>query len=102
MNQRSPGRKQIEAALKAHQSGNAAEAQRLYRAALALDAGDPQALHGLGVLAFAAGERDEALILLAKAARRAPKVAEVRRNYANALAASRQFEAAISEYRAIL
>lgn len=102
MNQRSPARKQVEAALKAHQSGNIAEAQRLYRAALALDAGDPQALHGLGVLAFAAGEHDEALTLLVKAARQSPKIAEVRRNYANALAASRHFEAAIPEYLAVL
>jgi tetratricopeptide (TPR) repeat protein len=102
MNPRSPARKQIDAALKAHQSGNVAEAQRLYRAVLALDAGDPQALHGLGVIAFAAGNRDEALSLLAKAAQRAPKIAEVRRNYANALAASRRFEAAVPEYRAVL
>ncbi len=102
MNPRSPARKQIDAALKAHQSGNVAEAQRLYRAVLALDAGDAQALHGLGVIAFAAGNRDEALPLLAKAAQRAPKIAEFRRNYANALAASSQFEAAIPEYRAIL
>lgn len=102
MNPRSPARKPIEAALKAHQSGNVAEAQRLYRAVLALSPGDPQALHGLGVIAFAAGNRDEALPLLAKAAQQAPKIAEVRRNYANALAASGRFEAAIPEYRAVL
>jgi tetratricopeptide (TPR) repeat protein len=102
MNPRSPAHRQIEAALKAHQSGNLAEAQRLYRAVLALNASDPQALHGLGVIAFGAGNRDEALPLLAKAALQAPRIAEFRRNYANALAASRQFEAAIPEYRAVL
>ena len=89
MNPRSPAHRQIEAALKAHQSGNLAEAQRLYRAVLALNASDPQALHGLGVIAFGAGNRDEALPLLAKAALQAPRIAEFRRNYANALAASR-------------
>ena len=102
MNPRSPARKPIEAALKAHQSGNLAEAQRLYRAVLALSPSDPQALHGLGVIAFATGNRDEALPLLAKAAQQAPRIAEVRRNYANALVVSGRFDAAIPEYRAIL
>jgi tetratricopeptide (TPR) repeat protein len=102
MSNRSASRKTTEAALKAHRAGKGAEARRLYLAALAQDAGDAQALHGLGVLAFEAGERDQALALLGKAARQAPKIAEFRRNYANALAASRQFEPAILEYEAVL
>jgi tetratricopeptide (TPR) repeat protein len=102
MSNRPPSRKQTEAALKAHRAGNSAEAKRLYLAALAQDAGDAYALHGLGVLAFEAGERDQALALLGKAARQAPKNLEFRRNYANALAASRQHEPAILEYEAVL
>ena len=102
MSSRPTSRKTTEAAVKAHRAGKIAEAKRLYLAALAQDAGDVQALHGLGVLAFEAGERDQALTLLGKAARQAPKIAEVRRNYANALAASRQFEPAILEYEAVV
>jgi tetratricopeptide (TPR) repeat protein len=102
MSGRASSRKTTEAAVKAHRAGNGAEAKRLYLAALAQDAGDVQALHGLGVLAFEAEEREQALTLLGKAARLAPRIAEVRRNYANALAASRQFEPAVLEYEAVL
>jgi tetratricopeptide (TPR) repeat protein len=102
MSGRPSSRRTTEAALKAHRAGKGAEVKRLYLAALAQDAGDVQALHGLGVLDFEAGERDQALTLLGKAARQAPKIAEVRRNYANALAASRQFEPAILGYEAVL
>jgi tetratricopeptide (TPR) repeat protein len=102
MSQRPSSRKQTEAALKAHQAGKTVEARRLYLAALALNAKDVQALHGLGILAFEAGEQEEALTLLGKAANLAPKIAELRRIYANALAKSGRFEAAVPEYETVL
>jgi tetratricopeptide (TPR) repeat protein len=102
MSQRASSRKQTEAALKAHHAGKTAEARQLYLAALSQNANDVQALHGLGILTFEAGEQEEALALLGKAANLAPKTVELRRIYANALAKSSRFEAAVPEYETVL
>lgn len=58
-----------------HQAGRPAEAERLYRAALALAPGQALSLHGLGCLAHEAGRADAAIGLIGQAVAAAPSVA---------------------------
>ncbi len=58
-----------------HRAGRAAEAERLYRAALALAPGQAVSLHGLGCLAHEAGRPDVAIGLIGQAVAAAPAVA---------------------------
>ncbi|QEX21240.1 hypothetical protein FRZ61_11630 [Hypericibacter adhaerens] len=95
-------RAQTQAALKAHAAGNRVEAQRLYRAALALDPDDAAALHGLGLLVFEGGEREQGLALLEKAVRNAPQSAEFRRHHAHCLALAGSLDPAIAAFGALL
>jgi tetratricopeptide (TPR) repeat protein len=90
------------AALAAHLAGDRVLAERLYSEALAQDAEDVAALQGLGALRFEQGRKQEAVALLGKAAKLAPRDAGVRRNHAAALAACERFGEAALEYRAAL
>ncbi|HWA44900.1 MAG TPA: tetratricopeptide repeat protein [Hypericibacter adhaerens] len=102
MSQQKPAASRSAAALSAYLKGDHASAERLYREALALDAKDAAALHGLGVLRFQQGRKPEAIELLGAAARLTPGLAEVRRNHAAALASAGRFAEAAGEYRAAL
>ena len=67
-----------------HRAGRLREAERLYRDALRRDAGNPQALQLLGVLAGQSGRFAEAAECFAKALQRAPGNAELHYNLAEA------------------
>lgn len=58
---------QKRAALALHQAGKLAEAEAAYRAALAVDAGDTDCLHMLGVLCYQRGRFADALQLIDRA-----------------------------------
>ncbi len=68
-----------------HQAGRPDEAERLYREALALRADEPDALHGLGVLALAGGRSGLAIALIGRAIRARPETALYYVNLGNAL-----------------
>jgi len=78
-------------ALARHQAGDRAAAEILYRAALDENESDWRALHGLGVLCFEAGRRDEAIELLEKAAAVRPDDLPLRLNLASSYAAVGRF-----------
>ncbi len=68
-----------------HQDGAPDEAERLYRQALELRADEPDALHGLGVLALAAGRSGVAIAFIGRAIRARPETALFYVNLGNAL-----------------
>jgi len=67
----------LAAAQEHHRAGRLREAERLYRDILRRDAGNPQALQLLGVLAGQGGRFAEAAECFAKALLRAPDNAEL-------------------------
>ncbi len=69
-------------------------AARLYQDALALDPDQPEALHGLGCLAYEAGEHARAIAFLARAVKLRPRAAHSYVALGLALFADRQPEAA--------
>ena len=73
------------AGLAYHGAGRLADAERLYRDALALRADEPDALHGLGVLFLAAGRSGLAIALIGRAVRVRPDAATYHVNLAHAL-----------------
>jgi tetratricopeptide (TPR) repeat protein len=85
-----------------HQQGNLDAAESQYRAALALDAAQPLALHYLGVVEYQRGRLDDALDKLARAVALVPEEPEFHNNLGLALAAADRDEEAISEYRRAL
>ena len=68
-----------------HQAGRPDEAGRLYREALALRADEPDALHGLGVLALAGGRSGLAIAHIGRAIRARPETALYYVNLGSAL-----------------
>lgn len=68
----SPSRDPIQLAFELHRSGRAAEAEPLFRSALAREPRNPQALHGLGATLQALGRHGEALACAREAVRCAP------------------------------
>ncbi len=89
----------LELAIHHHQSGRHAEAESLYRQALALAPDNFDALHLLGTLASQAGRPDVAIDLIRRATRARPASAEARTSLGRALVASGYFEAAIDAFR---
>jgi len=79
-------------ALARHRAGDRAAAETLYRAAIATNAGDVAALHGLGVLCFETGRGEEAIRLLERGAQLAPADGAVRLNLASSYAAAGRVE----------
>ena len=68
-----------------HRDGRPEDAERLYREALALRADEPDALHGLGVLALAGGRSGLAIALIGRAIRARPETALYYVNLGSAL-----------------
>ena len=86
----------------AHQRGDIDGAERAYRAALALEAGEPLALHYLGVALHQRGRHAEALPLVERSAALVPGEPEFHNNLGLVLAALDRNDAAVAAYRRAL
>jgi predicted O-linked N-acetylglucosamine transferase (SPINDLY family) len=89
-------------ALRHHQAGRLAEAERLYRQILIADSRHADALHFLGVLAHQGGRNESALDLMAKAIAQNGRVPAFHNNLGNALKALGRWEEAVLSYRRAL
>jgi protein O-GlcNAc transferase len=85
-------------ALRHHQAGRLADAERLYRQVLQADARHADALHFLGVLAHQAGRHDVAADLIQQAIAQNGRVPAFHNNLGNALKAQGMREQAIACY----
>jgi tetratricopeptide (TPR) repeat protein len=85
-----------------YQAGRLAEAERLFRAALAAKPSHLDAEHLLGLALCAKGDAGEGLRFLRQTVGRAPGRADFRSNLADALAAAGDTETALREYRAAI
>ena len=74
----------IDQAIRLHQAGRVAEAERIYRQVLAQDPANPDALHLLGLIAHHAGQPKPAIHLMSAAIHEAPKVPLYHMNLAKA------------------
>ena len=92
----------VQQALALRRQGRLAEAERLYRAALAAQPRQFEALHFLGVLKLQQGDAREALALLRAAAEAKPDAAELHPSLGAALAALGRHEEALAVYDGIL
>jgi tetratricopeptide (TPR) repeat protein len=86
-------------AVRSHKAMRLADAERLYRQALAIDPANADALHGLGVIAAQSGRHDEAIRLIGKAVDANPGLAAAHGNLGLALRALGRGEAAVQSYR---
>ncbi|WP_306392236.1 tetratricopeptide repeat protein [Telluria beijingensis] len=89
-------------AIDAHQRGQLAEAERRYRALLAVAPKHADALHFLGVLLHQNGQREGALALIARALVIAPGYVDARNNLGNVQKELGLAADAESSYRAVL
>ncbi|CAO3440014.1 tetratricopeptide repeat protein [Azospirillum endophyticum] len=89
-------------ALAHHRAGDLEKAERTYRALLAADGGNADALHLLGVLHHQRGLDDEAVRLIGRAVARRPGMAEQHANLGLALHALGRLDEAEAEYRRAL
>lgn len=62
----------LEFAIEHHQAGRIAEAERLYRQILSVDANEPNALHGLAIILYQAGHGTDAVDMVRTAIRLRP------------------------------
>lgn len=86
-------------AMKRYRSGEAAEAETLFRRCLQLKPDHPTALRGLAAVLFANGKREQAARLLERAVEGAPDNPEAWHNLGSAHASLRQFGEAVTAYR---
>jgi protein O-GlcNAc transferase len=89
-------------ALRLHQAGRLADAERLYRQILAADGRHSGSLHLLGVLALTAGRPDTAVELIRQAIGLRGDVAPYHSNLGNALRTQGKLEEAVASYRRAL
>ncbi|BAI74178.1 TPR repeat-containing protein (plasmid) [Azospirillum sp. B510] len=82
-----------------HQAGRAMEAERGYRAVLATDPRNADALHLLGVLALQSGRAEEAVTLIGEALAQAKGVADYWDNLGSALSAAGRPAEAVQAHR---
>src|SRR6202521_85288 len=92
----------VQQALALHRQGRLAEAERLYRAALAQQPRQFEALHFFGLLKLQQGDAGEALALLRAAAEIRPGAAEVPPSLGAALVALGRHEESRAVYERIL
>jgi tetratricopeptide (TPR) repeat protein len=89
----------VAAAAHFHQQGDAVEAALFYQRALRHAPDHPEALHGLGVLAYQAGNPERAIDLLTRAAALAPTVDRYHYHLGLALVARQRYNAAEQAFR---
>jgi len=89
-------------ALRHHQAGRLAEAERLYRQVLAIDARHADSLHLLGVLAYQSGRPEAGVELIGRALKLAKDVPFYHSNLGNALRACGKLDDAVRHYRRAL
>lgn len=82
-----------------HQAGRLREAEIIYRQVLQTQPNDPDALHLLGAIANAAGQRESALDLIGRAVRVSPNVAQFRDSLGKTLFALGRFSQAETAFR---
>jgi predicted O-linked N-acetylglucosamine transferase (SPINDLY family) len=92
----------LRGAVAAHQVGDGAQAERLYRLVLAKEKRNPDALHFLGLLRAENGRLDEAAQLLAKAVRANPKSADIAANLGRILSLLGRHHDALQTYEKAL
>lgn len=92
----------VRQAVEAHQAGRLEEAEAGYRRALQMQAGQPDALHFLGVLCHQRGASDEGVRLIRMALRAIPGHAEAHNNLGNIHKESGRFAEAEACYRQAL
>jgi tetratricopeptide (TPR) repeat protein len=86
-------------ALRCHQAGQLAEAERLYHVVLTQDPRHPDALHLLGMIEHQRGRPDTALALIERAIAACPGMAEFHNNLGTVQMALRRFEEAAAAFR---
>jgi predicted TPR repeat methyltransferase len=89
-------------AIGAHQQGKLGEAERRYRAILAVAPRQPDALHYLGVVLHQQGRPDDALVLIERALQLAPGYVDARNNLGNVQKELGRAAAAEQSYRAVI
>ncbi len=94
--------KLIERGLRHHRAGDREEAERHYRAALARDPENADALHLLGLLAKEAGDHKGACALIGKAIERQPDAAILHNNLGSVLESLERLDEAIRSYERAL
>ncbi len=92
----------LKQAMAAHQSGDAAEAERLYRLLLTQEANQPDALALLGVLCATRGAHDEAVGLVEKAITLDPSSVLFKFYYGNVLLNAKRLPEAEAAFRAVI
>ena len=92
----------LDRSLAAHQRGALDDAERGYRAVLAIAPGHPLALHYLGVLLYQRGQLDDAMPLLDRAVALVPGEAEFHNNRGLALTAADRLDEAVDAFRRAL
>jgi len=92
----------MQLAVRNHQAGRLAEAEKIYRQVLVRQPNHPDALHMLGVIAQQAGRLDSAIELIQQAITIKPGVADYHNNLGAAFFARGRFDEAISVLRAAI
>jgi predicted O-linked N-acetylglucosamine transferase (SPINDLY family) len=92
----------LDQAVRYHQAGQLAPAERFYRQVLQLDARNADALHLLGVLAYQNGGHGQAIELIRRAIDIQPAIAGYYCNLGNALRAAGQLDQALAAQRKAL
>lgn len=86
----------IGAALQRHQAGHLSEAEAAYREVLAADAGNFDALHLLGLIAYQGGKHEEAAELISRALSRNPSYAPAQNNLGTVFRAQGKLKEALA------
>ena len=92
----------IDDALRLHQAGHRAAAERLYAQILAVTPDDPAALHYLGLLYYQSGNPSAALPLMERAVALGPNLPHFHGNLGNAYRAAGRRREAVACYQAAL
>jgi tetratricopeptide (TPR) repeat protein len=89
----------LEAGLRHHRAGQLAEAERVYRQVLAMDASHADALHLLGAIAHQVGQHHIAVETIGKAIAIKPEIAAYHANLGTTLKALGRLDEAIAAYK---
>jgi Tfp pilus assembly protein PilF len=92
----------VQQALRHHQAGRLAEAERMYQQVLAIDPRHADALHLLGMVAYQTGRHDAAVELIRKAIATHKTAASYHANLGNVLQAQDKLDEAEESYRRAL